>query len=528
MSTPALSPSNLFSVLEKLNGIGAALSSEQDIDRLLESILVNTQEILRADGGTLYLCTDRNTLQFSIIHNKSLNIHLGGKTGNAIQFPDLPLAIDGVPNHNAIAAHCALAKKTINIKDAYLETGFDFSGAKSFDAKMGYRTQSVLAIPLINHQDKVLAVLQLINAKNDAGESVEFDDFHLKLAESLASQASIAMQNRMLINQLEELFEGLINLINTAIDEKSPYTGGHCLRVPEVTLLLAEAAHNETDGPLKDFVLTDKDRYELKIASMLHDCGKITTPVHVVDKGTKLETIYDRIGLVEMRFEIMHRDLDLQAMADKQARPQEAATIDAQCAQAHQQLHDDLAFLKKSNIGGERMRPEDIDRVKAIAARQWTDAQGNTRALLTEDETTNLTIIAGTLTGPEREIINHHIVSTINLLGQLPWPDHLLNVTEYAGGHHERMDGKGYPRGLKREEMSVQARMMGIADIFEALTASDRPYKKAMPLSQCLNIMARMKDEQHIDPDLFDVFMKNRIYLSYAQKYLKPEQIDIT
>ena len=259
---------DLFGVLEKLNHIGVSLSSEANLDKLLESILINTQEIVNADGGTLFVVTDRKTLRFSIVINKTLGIHWDGLGSAPIPFPELPLEVDGQPNHNAIAAHCAIDKKSIHIRDAYLETGFDFSGAKAFDEKMGYRTQSVLAIPLINHQNKVLAVLQLVNAKNAQGQTIEFGDFLQKLAESLASQASIAMQNRLLINQLEQLFEGLTQLISTAIDQKSPHTAGHCLRVPELTLMLAEAAHRETEGPLADFLMTEKDRYELKIGSM--------------------------------------------------------------------------------------------------------------------------------------------------------------------------------------------------------------------------------------------------------------------
>jgi HD-GYP domain-containing protein (c-di-GMP phosphodiesterase class II) len=518
---------DLFGVLEKLNHIGASLSSEANLDKLLESILINTQEIVNADGGTLFVVTDQKTLQFSIVCNKTLGLHWGGSGSAPIPFPELPLELDGQPNHNAIAAHCAINKKSINLQDAYLETGFDFSGAKAFDAKMGYRTQSVLAIPLVNHQDKVLAVLQLVNAKDDQGKTIEFGDFQQKLAESLASQASIAMQNRLLINQLEQLFEGLTQLISTAIDQKSPHTAGHCLRVPELTLMLAEAAHRETEGPLADFLMTDKDRYELKIASMLHDCGKITTPVHVVDKATKLEIIFDRIELVEARFENAHQSIDRQALLELWARPQDADAIHARSRQAHESLQDDLDFLKKANIGSERMQAEDVDRIKTIAARTWTHSSGEERPLLTANEVANLTIVAGTLTADEREIINHHIVSTITLLKQLPWPDHLQRVAEFAGGHHERMDGKGYPNGLTRAQMSVQARVMGIADIFEALTASDRPYKKAMPLSQGIAIMRRMKETQHIDPDLFDVFIKHGIYKEYARKYLSPEQIDV-
>lgn len=518
---------DLFGVLEKLNRIGASLSSEKNLDKLLESILLNTQEIANADGGTLFVATEHQSLQFSIVSNNTLGIRWRAGDNSPVSFPELPLEIHGQPNHNAIAAHCAISKQSVNIQNAYLETGYDFSGAKAFDSAMGYRTQSVLAVPLVNHQNKVLAVLQLINAKNDQGQTIEFGEFQQKLAESLASQASIAMQNRLLINQLEQLFEGLIQLINTAIDQKSPHTAGHCLRVPELTLMLAEAAHQESEGPLADFFLTDKDRYELKIASMLHDCGKITTPVHVVDKATKLETIFDRMGLIETRFECAHQSLERQALANLLQHPQDDQAIQERTRLARQALADDLTFLKKTNIGSERMQSEDIDRIQTIAARTWIDSSGQLQPLLTQDEVLNLSIVAGTLTQPEREIINHHIVSTISLLKQLPWPDHLQQVAEYAGGHHERMDGKGYPNGLKREQMSVQARMMGIADIFEALTASDRPYKKAMPLSQGIAIMRRMKETQHIDPDLFDVFIKHGIYKDYANKYLSAEQIDL-
>jgi hypothetical protein len=201
--------------------------------------------------------------------------------------------------------------------------------------------------------------------------------------------------------------------------------------------------------------------------------------------------------------------------------------LEATLAQQLSELEDDLSFLRKCNIGGERMRSEDIDRVKSIGERTWINAKGESQPFLSENEILNLTIVAGTLTQAEREIINYHITSTIKLLGQLEWPDHLKNVTEYAGGHHERMDGKGYPKGLTREQMSIPARVMGIADIFEALTAADRPYKKGMPLSQSLSIMNRMKDEGHIDPDLFNIFIKHRLHLDYAKRFLNPEQIDI-
>lgn len=518
---------NPLEILNRLNQVGIALSFEADIDKLLELILDSSQDIIHADGGTLYTVTKNKTLKYSIIKNKSLNIRMGGLSGFPISFPEVLLHQDGKENHSSIAAHCAITKRAINIDDAYIEEGFDFSGAKAFDKKNNYRTQSVLAIPLINYEGNVLGVLQLINCLDKSNTAIKFSEFSQKIAESLTSQAAVSLQNRLLINQLQNLFEGLTNLINTAIDEKSPYTGGHCLRVPELTLMLAEAASNETDGPLADFKMNDKDRYELKVAGMLHDCGKITTPVHVVDKATKLETIFDRITLIETRTEALKSQLTLASLKQSLNQPSAKLDIEITLKQQLSDLDNDLDFLRKCNIGSERMLPEDVGRVKLIGKRTWKNAKGDMEPFLSENEILNLTIIAGTLTQAERQIINDHITSTIKLLEQLDWPDHLKNVTEYAGGHHERMDGKGYPKGLTRKQMSIPARVMGIADIFEALTAADRPYKKGMPLSKSLTIMGRMKDEGHIDPDLFDIFVKHQIYMDYAKRYLKPEQIDI-
>jgi len=505
--------------LEQLNQIGASLSAERDINRLLEAILTAAKSITRADGGTLYRVTDDNTLRFEIVRTSSLKYYLGGTSGNPVPFYPIQLYKEGRPNHSMVAAHAAVTGKTVNIADAYTADGFDFTGTRAFDAKTGYRSKSFLTVPMRNHEQKTIGVLQLINAQDlRTGDIVPFSASDQRLAESLASQAAIALTNRMLINQLEHLFESFIALINSAIDEKSPYTGGHCQRVPQLTMMLAEAVNDTKAGPLADFTMTEKDRYELKIAGLLHDCGKVTTPVHVVDKATKLETIYDRIHLIDTRFEVVKRDLEIQGLKNE---------IDPkQLRDRMRLLEDDRRFLHACNIGGERMKEEDIERVKRIAAYRWRDVSGHEANFLTDDEVKNLTIRAGTLTEDERKIINHHIVATIKMLEALPWPRHLTNVPEYAGGHHERMDGKGYPKGLKREEMSVQARCMGIADIFEALTAKDRPYKKGKTLSESLEILGRMKLNHHIDPDLFDIFVRRKVYRRYAEMFLDREQID--
>lgn len=499
---------------------GSALSSEKDIDTLLEYILSVAMQVTNADGGTLYRLNEDGNLEFAILHNNSLNFHMGGKSANPVTIPPIPLFKDGKADHSRVVCHAVHADETINIADAYTTENFDFSGTRATDERLGYRSKSFLTVPMKNHEGEIIGVLQLINAKDpQSGDTIPFTEITQEMVEALASQAAVALTNRLLIQHLAHLFESFIELINHAIDDKSPYTSGHCARVPELTVMLADAVNNCTVGPLSKFMLSEADRYELKIAGLLHDCGKITTPVHVVDKATKLQTIFDRIALIDQREVIITRDLEIKHL--------KAEISPEALAEQLAQLADDCNFLRQSNTGGEFMKPESVQRVQDIADRYpWTDRNGQAQPFLTKDEVYNLTIRAGTLTNEERQIINHHIDVTISMLEKLPWPKHLRNVTEYAGGHHERMDGKGYPRGLTREQMSVQARCMAIADVFEALTAADRPYKPGKTLSESLQIMGKMKMDQHFDADLFDIFIWEKVYETYAQRFLKPEQID--
>lgn len=522
----------LLSRLERLNAIGVALSAERNNKRLLEMILLGAKEITNADGGTLYTVTEDQQLKFEIMRTQTLDIAMGGTTGKDIPFPPLPLYTqDGSPNLNMVAAYCVLNDRTVNIEDAYEAAGFDFSGTRKFDQNTGYRSKSFLTIPMKNHENEIIGVLQLINAIDpDSGEIIAFSKANQQLVESLASQAAVALTNYNLIEGLKNLFEAFIELIADAIDEKSPYTGGHCRRVPELTMMLADAACRAERGPLADFRMTDKEIYELRIAAWLHDCGKVTTPEHVMDKPTKLSTIYDRIHLVEQRFELLRSQAECdmlrrQLRALREGRPQDAERLQIEFDAFCQQLQADRAFLQQANIGGEYMTPEHKQRVDEIATYQL-ESGGKQVAFLSEDEVYNLKIERGTLTPEERTVINNHIVVTIHMLESLPYPKDLKRVPEYAGGHHERMDGKGYPRGLRREEMSVPARVMGIADIFEALTSRDRPYKKAKTLSESLHILGKMKLDNHVDPDLFDIFIREKIYQRYAEMFLEPEQID--
>jgi len=526
---------NMLARLAYLNQVGVALSREKDIDRLLESILIAAQAIANADCGTLYrVSEDRQSLRFEIIRTDSLGVAFGGSTGKPVPLPPIPLYdAAGVPNTHNVSACAVIQDCTFNIEDAYTAEGFDFSGTRRFDQTNGYRSQSFLTVPMKNHEAEIIGVLQLINAQDRVtGKFRAFTDDDQQLAESLASQAAVALTTRLLISHLESLFESFINLINSAIDDKSPYTGGHCERVPVLTMMLADAACGTQNGALAGFSMNEQQRYELKIAGLLHDCGKVTTPVHVVDKATKLETIFDRIHLVDTRFEVVRRDVEIALLRERLAAVQagERANLvdmDTELKRRLREINEDRDFLHTANIGGEGMTEADQARVRAIAQRYTRlDADGFETPFLTADEIANLTIARGTLTADERKVINHHIEVTLQMLEALPWPKHLKNVPEFAGGHHERMDGKGYPRGLTGEQMSVQARMMAIADVFEALTAKDRPYKPGKTLTEALTILGRMKLGGHVDPDLFDVFVREKVYLRYAEQFLDPEQID--
>ena len=498
--------------------IGTDLSSERNHERLMENILLEAKELCNADGGTLYLRTETNELKFEIMRTDSKGFAAGGTTGQEIRIPPLKM-IDpetGEPNHKNIASHAALTGKTINIPDAYEAEDFDFSGTKRFDEQNQFRSKSFLTVPLKNHEGDVIGVLQLLNAIDpDTREVIPFDLGLHPVIEALASQAAVALDNQQLIAAQRKLLDAFIELIAGAIDAKSPYTGGHCQRVPEITNMLVDAACKSTDPRFADFDLTDDERYEVHIGAWLHDCGKVTTPEYVVDKATKLETIYDRIHEVRTRFEVLKRDAEIEfykALLDGGDEASLRASLEAEIAQ----LDDDFAFIAECNVGGEFMAPERIERLKTIAARNWTRTLDDRIGLSHEEglrksrapapslpvveplladrpdhviergpadriepdnrhgfkmavpehkynlgEVYNLSVGRGTLTAEERFKINDHIVQTIIMLEQLPFPKHLKRVPEIAGGHHETMIGTGYPKKLTREEMSLPARVNG-------------------------------------------------------------------
>ncbi len=482
-------------------------------------ILDGARMLTGADGGVLCTLTEEKQLKVESVRVDSLGFRMGGSNGEPIPFEPVELFNrDGSPNMALVATSCANSRAAINIADVYTAEGYDFSETRAFDQRLGYRSQSFLTIPMKNHLDEIIGVLQLINAVDPHSRKIiPFSSGDQRLVMALASQASVVLTQKHLIEGQKQLFDSLIRVIATAIDEKSRYTGGHCSRVPVITMMLADAASACNEGPLQEFTLDESGREELRIAAWLHDCGKIATPEHIMDKATKLETINDRIELVEARFEILRRDL-VQSVVDGS---------DVELTQL-EQLEDDRQFLKLCNVGKNFMTPEDIDRVKLIARSYfWESAAGERLSVLTEEEQQNLTIPKGTLTEDESSKINDHVVVTINILKSLALPEHLRSIPDFAGAHHERLDGKGYPARLSKDEIPMQARIMAVADIFEALTAADRPYKKGNSLSEALKIMRAMANEGHIDPDLFRLFLEEEIDLRYAQQYLPEEMIDL-
>ncbi len=509
------------------------LAATTDTHDIIERILGEAKNLTHSEGGTLYLMNNDNPskpeLKFEIINNDKLDIHMGGKDGAPIPFPGIALhEEDGSLNEHNVAAYSANSKEVVNIPDVYLSEEFDFSGARKFDEQTHYRTKSVLTLPLLNHQQDVIGVLQLINSRHpDTDHVIPFSERYIPLLKGLALYAAIALNNQILVQDLKNLLDAFIRVIAKAIDAKSPHTSGHCQRVPLIMEMIAQACC-EDDKLFNSFNLDDDGWYELRVSAWMHDCGKLATPDTVLNKSTKLHKMLDGLSTVEARFSTLKQTKKVEYLTAVIAQPELKESLLASYETSIKELDEDLNFVRVSNKGGEFMKEESKQRIEKIAKLQWIDANGEIKPMLDEQEIYNLCIERGTLTTEERQIINNHMTVTIDMLEELPFPKNLRQVPEYAGGHHEKMNGSGFPRGLKRDQMSIPARMMSIADIFEALTAKDRPYKDPMKISLSLTIMKRMVEDEHIDPDLFQLFVTSRVWEKYAKQVLSPDQLDIT
>jgi HD-GYP domain-containing protein (c-di-GMP phosphodiesterase class II) len=494
----------------------------------MEKILLGAKEFSDADGGTLYLVTeDEKKLKFQVVQTDSLSIKMGGTEGK-ITWPELPLYLeDGKPNNLMVAALCALEGKMINIPDVYETKDFNFEGTKKFDETTGYRTKSMLVVPMKNHEDTVIGVVQLLNKMDDNGNTITFTNEDKQLIESMASQAAVSITNNRLITELENLLDSFIKTIATAIGEKSEYTGGHINRVAEIAETLTKAI-NDNQTIFKDVNFTNDEIKQMSRAAWLHDIGKIVTPEYVVDKGKKLETIYDRVNTVKAKFEIVKKDLELDYYKNtsniNSQKEKEELTINFQ--NKITSLNDDLDFVISCNTGGEFMEDNKIERIKEIA-KQKLSINGEELNLLSEDEVYNLCIKKGTLTNEERDVINNHVTMSYKMLETLPFPKKLKRVPIIAGSHHKMVKGGGYsaPEILDLP-MTIEDKILAVADVFEALTANDRPYKKANSLNTSLRILSFMVKDQHLDRDIVKFFVDSNLHLDYANKYLSEEQMD--
>ena len=514
--------------IKRLTQIGKALSAEKNIDRLLEVILDEAQKYTYADGGTIYIMSDDEAeLLFAIIRNEFLGVHMGG-SGGKITWPAVKLInTDGSPNYSNVSAYVAISGETVNISDVYNAKGFNFEGTKEFDQETGYHSKSMLVVPMRNHENEIIGVLQLLNAKDHTtGTVIDFSPQAQEMAISLASQAAVALSNNILIHDLENLLESFIKTIATAIDEKSPYTGGHIRRVAELTMFIAEKINERKQGKFAVVNFSEDQLRELRIAAWLHDIGKITTPEHVVSKATKLEIVYDLINDIKIRIELIKRDYLLAGGSNVKNKQEQNIVSKENIEKEISKLDDEYRFLKEINNKSDLIGDEEIARIKQIASRQWK-VDGKTFTLLTEAEINNLSIRYGTLNDEERGIINNHAAVTYKMLSQLPFPKKMRRIAEYAAAHHEKLDGSGYPLGLKDEQLSLQSRIIALADIFEALTAQDRPYKQGKTLSEALKTMEMMVHDHHIDGDLYELFVKEKIYSDYAKRELAQQQIDV-
>jgi HD-GYP domain-containing protein (c-di-GMP phosphodiesterase class II) len=544
----------LFDVFE----LQEFISKEEEYHVIIQKTTQLAMKVANADACFFYNIDNNGYLSLDYSVNQSLKMSKAG-IDNLSYASIVNLSDQKVKIKKSAVERSALNKEVLNLSHIYVNSDLDNSFFEKYDLNNNYTTNSVLTIPLIDKKEDVIAVAQFVNALDSNGKSIPFTKDMQRAITFLCELLAYLVENRRLRESYGHLLESFIEVIARAIDAKSPYTGSHCQHVPVITRMLATAAVQEDSGPLAGFEMTSEEWYSLHIASWLHDCGKLTTPEYIVDKATKLETINNRIHEIRSRFEILRRDAHIEYLKKRLGDVDTKENLEAEFVAKVKKLEDDFDFVARCNIGDNAMSDDDISRLKNISeikfkryfsrmkGLSWAErdsvvdhelySKPSIENLLQnrEDhlfggynrgELYNLEIRRGTITAEERTKINEHIEVTIDMLKALPFPKELSNVVEYAGSHHERMDGQGYPNGLTGEEMSIPARVIAIADIFEALTASDRPYKETKTLSQVLSIMKSMKNTGHIDPDLYRVFINNKVYLEYAKQYMKPEQID--
>lgn len=545
-------------IFNKFLKMSSSMMEETDYLKNIEKIIDLAGEYCGAECGFFYTATDDKFLNLEYSYNNKLKQKKYGSDNN-IYLPNIYLPESKAKKQKSAIEISILNNEIVNLNSIYSNQETDNSFFANYDALNNYNSLALISIPLINHKGYVIGGVQFTNPQNASGKSISFTKEMQDGIISICNFAALFLENKKLGEDYVQLMESFIEVLARAIDAKSPYTGAHCQRVPVITRMLATAAVQQTSGPLKNFEMSNDEWYALNIASWLHDCGKVTTPEYVVDKATKLETINNRIHEIRNRFEILRRDAHIEYLKKRLANVAPQEELQAEFVSKVDELEKEFDLVAKCNIGDAPLTDAEIASLEEISKKQFVRYFSRTKGIswaerdniedlekashpeyenllqnrkdhifgqYNRGELYNLKVRNGTINKEEREKINEHIVVTIDMLKALPFPKELSNVVEYAGAHHERIDGKGYPNGLRGDQMSIPAKIMAISDIFEALTANDRPYKEPKKLSQVLSIMQYMKNSGHIDPDLYEVFIKAGVYKEYADQYVSKEQID--
>jgi len=504
--------------IQKLNEIGTSLTGEKDINKLMQKIVNGAKQLCRTDAGTIYLMSeDKKYLNFAIVQNTSLELSMGGDSEN-INWAKLSLYNDdGSINTTNIAVRCAIENSLFNIDDVYAGDWSEYKGPKSFDDATGYKTKSMLLVPMINHENDVIGVLQLINKLDEKGNVIEFSSEDEDLMLSMASQIAVTITNTKLIEDMENFLDAYMRSIAAAIEKKSKHTSGHIRNVAKISSLIADAINNDKNSIYKDINFSKDELKQLNTAAWMHDIGKITTPEYIIDKTKKLQTVFDRFELIFIKFELYKKDLEIQYIKNEISKIQYDEELNI--------LDQDLDFIKYINLGMENLNEHDIKKINLIAKRKIY-INGKKQNILTNDEIENLSIITGTLNQYERDIINQHAQVSIDMLEALPFPKKMKRVPQIAGTHHEKICGGGYPKNLSGDEISLEGRILAIADVFEAILADDRPYKNANSLNDAMHILYEMAYKNEIDKNLLKFIVKNNIHIKYVEDNLTKEQLD--
>lgn len=550
--------SRLDVIVADLLSLNTFIATHSDFGDIIEKVMQIAAKTAVADGYFFYEITPEKYMTLVYSDVKSLSKRLNG-LDNALFYETKSLSEIRQKAVKRPAELCALGHEIINAENVYHNRTIDTTFIRGFDEKYGYSTVSTLVIPLVNRKGTVVGVAQFINALDHNGRVIGFSQEIQHAVVSICRMLTLTLERKGLREAYSSLLESVIDVLARAIDAKSPYTNSHCQKVPIIARLLALAAVQEDEGPLKDFEMDEDEWYALHIASWLHDCGKVTTPEYLVDKGSKLETINNRIHEIRNRFEILRRDAHINYLQKRLNNTDTKENLQLEFAQKVRKLEDDFAFIAACNVGDQELADADLQRLDRLSQKTFTryfnrmlglswvesnavkypeelmrpgvehliqDTEIRPESEFSQAELYNLKTRKGTINAEEREKINDHVKVTVSMLKALHFSQEFQNVIEYAGCHHERVDGTGYPNRLKGEEMSVPAKIMAIADVFEALTTADKPYKKPKKLSEVLRIMQEMKNSGHIDPDLYSVLINRGVYQEYAEGYMRPEQID--